>query len=541
MKIKINKINPNFLFVFILLLQTILMVAKGYEKEYFHVDETFTFTLSNSKYGIHVPNEYKNRWRSGTDYYNLLVTSPDTKFNYKQVYTNQTQDVHPPLYYFIIHTISSLFPYQFSKWFGITPNIAFFLCTQIFIFLTANCIFNSKYKSLAPCILYGFSLGAISTVEFIRMYTMLSSILTISIYINIKILNNTNNKYFPFLFIINTIGLLTHYYYIITYTFIYLCIVGFFYLESQYDLIKKYTITSITSLLLAFICYPAIFLHIFLGFRGVEAFQNFTATSFLERLHLFYEVLNKHLFCSVLSIIIFLLCIFYIASKTTTIQKNQYGLSLTITPPRFTFPISFYLSPQSYNLSLIVCVAICSLMTISKVAAYVEFRYIAPLYPLFTIITAHILFKIANKNIFFKILSYTFPLLIIIIGINSDYNDKYKKYKNFFAIDPDIQNCIIVDTSVYDLCTVAFPVANKYQKIYIIPQKHIHTLLDTAVNFLQTQKEKGIEVLILNEYPDKFKDIELPLINTLNKQYRISQKKIKYITSIKIKQHDTSE
>lgn len=77
------------------------------KKNFFHLDEALTFTLTNNKDGINISDEYKNTWRPGIDYYRLLTVSSEDKFNYKQVYINQTEDVHPPLYYFIIHTISS--------------------------------------------------------------------------------------------------------------------------------------------------------------------------------------------------------------------------------------------------------------------------------------------------------------------------------------------------------------------------------------------------------------------------------------------------
>ena len=47
-----KKINPIHAFIVILLFQTILMVAKGYEKDFFHVDEALTFMLANSEYGL---------------------------------------------------------------------------------------------------------------------------------------------------------------------------------------------------------------------------------------------------------------------------------------------------------------------------------------------------------------------------------------------------------------------------------------------------------------------------------------------------------
>ena len=40
-------------------------------------------------------------------------------------------DVHPPLFYIVLHTICSCFSGSFSKWFGIIPNIFYYGITTI--------------------------------------------------------------------------------------------------------------------------------------------------------------------------------------------------------------------------------------------------------------------------------------------------------------------------------------------------------------------------------------------------------------------------
>lgn len=70
-------------------------------------------------------SKYYNRWLSPDFWNSALTVQQEYAFNYKSVFYNQAQDVHPPLYYVIIHTISSFFPGTYSKWFAIIPNMMF--------------------------------------------------------------------------------------------------------------------------------------------------------------------------------------------------------------------------------------------------------------------------------------------------------------------------------------------------------------------------------------------------------------------------------
>ena len=47
-----------------------------------------------------------------------LTVNKGEEFKLGSVIYNQTHDSHPPLFYLVLHLISSFFPGEFSKWFG---------------------------------------------------------------------------------------------------------------------------------------------------------------------------------------------------------------------------------------------------------------------------------------------------------------------------------------------------------------------------------------------------------------------------------------
>ena len=107
---RLASMRSNYIFLIILLLlQFLLCLHFGNEKAGFHEDEIATYGLANSPDGIW-PTWGINQWRSGEEYKNSFLVNQNTRFSYTMVYENQEKDVHPPLYYMIIHTISSFVP-----------------------------------------------------------------------------------------------------------------------------------------------------------------------------------------------------------------------------------------------------------------------------------------------------------------------------------------------------------------------------------------------------------------------------------------------
>jgi hypothetical protein len=91
-----------------------------------------------------------------------------------------------------------------------------FVVCNLFLFLISEELFKDPLLALLPCIVWGFSLGAMNTVTFIRMYMLLTTLTVIFAYYNIWLIeNNISNKFRLLLFLIVLMGVLTHYYFLV--------------------------------------------------------------------------------------------------------------------------------------------------------------------------------------------------------------------------------------------------------------------------------------------------------------------------------------
>lgn len=82
-------------------------------------------------------SEEKMIWRTSEEAENY-VKAKDNRFNYASVYYNQIQDVHPPLFYAIVHTVCSIFNNTFSKYIIFFINLPFFIGVCILIWKILN-------------------------------------------------------------------------------------------------------------------------------------------------------------------------------------------------------------------------------------------------------------------------------------------------------------------------------------------------------------------------------------------------------------------
>lgn len=111
---------PYFLFACI-------MIITLSSKHNYHVDEIYTYALANhiTDIGMDIqlaPHTYSPAPTAYTDY--MAAQAP---FDLSHIWSNQANDVHPPLYYCMIYLISFLFKGSASKWIAGSINIIFML------------------------------------------------------------------------------------------------------------------------------------------------------------------------------------------------------------------------------------------------------------------------------------------------------------------------------------------------------------------------------------------------------------------------------
>lgn len=149
-----------------------------FQKQGMFLDEIYSYGLSNSDYAPFVRTLREDGLTGNVlthdELLGYVAVDDGQQFDYASVYYNQTQDVHPPLYYFVLHTICSLFPNVFSKWFGLGVNLVFLVVTLCLLYSLSRMLLGDRRLAAFVCLLYGASTGAISMVIMVRMYMMLT-------------------------------------------------------------------------------------------------------------------------------------------------------------------------------------------------------------------------------------------------------------------------------------------------------------------------------------------------------------------------------
>ncbi len=305
--------------------QIITLIYFGCKKAGFHEDEYYSFYSTNRTAGLYEPDR---EWMDKDTFRNEFVVLQGERFRYGLVAAVQSWDVHPPLFYFLLHTVCSFFPGVFSKWLGISVNItAFCLNFALLSWLAYMVTGRNRGLTLVVAVVHGFNPVIISGVMFIRMYEWLTVFILSCACLHVRAVLKTETdkssdkkigwrSFLLPLMLINYLGFLTQYYYII---FLFFTAVGFclwnflpcvgkkescrgiiIHKESLKMCVLscvKYGCACGISLLLAVISYPASLSHIFRGYRGTGAVSEFLdAANTDERLRFFVGLMNEYLF-----------------------------------------------------------------------------------------------------------------------------------------------------------------------------------------------------------------------------------------------------
>ena len=288
-----------FLMTIIMMLQFIVASYFCMQKQGYHYDEYYSYYSSNVTYGL-VPTD--RAWKDVNEIKSEFMVLEGEQFRYGLVKTMQSFDVHPPLYYMVLHTICSLFPGVFSKWFGLGINLFFFvICYWMMAKIAYHVFHENKNMALLTCLLFGFQAGVLSGITFIRMYMMLTMWCLASMIWHIP--GWEKGLKFSFkramvLFVLVMLGFLTHYYYAVFLFFLaaYNCLHNWWG-RKDFKGSVLYGCVVCSGMVVAVILYPYCLGHIFRGYRGTEAtgaFFDFSNT-FL-RIDFFTKLMNESVF-----------------------------------------------------------------------------------------------------------------------------------------------------------------------------------------------------------------------------------------------------
>ena len=366
-----------------------------------------------------IKSEFVPTWRSSDEANDYLTIQPKDALNYGMVYYNQSRDIHPPIFYFLVHTVSIFFVGHFSKYIIFSINLIF----MILSLWTIKNIFeklDKKHLIVPALILYGFSMGAISTVIFQRMYSMLNFFVLMFISANIDIIKkdfDIDKKLWNKLTWIVLLGFWTQYYFcIVAGVVAVLVLIGVIRKQGKQGAIT-YILKYLKMAVIGVLLYPLSINHIFFSYRGVGKAE--MARGFGEKLVEYLNMIGYSFSVPVLAIAICLILLVMAVAVKSVIDKK--------------------VDKKALSAGAIIFSVICYVCIIVKVSPELQdaniIRYIMCVLPLIIIsILLLIDTVIKNKNVL-KYSLVGISLVISVYGLMfSEPAFLYKGYAKYLEI-----------------------------------------------------------------------------------------------------------
>ena len=259
-----NKLAGRLPLIVVLLLVLVVCLHFCLWKTGMFIDEIYTFGLSNSHYMPFIGSGDHDRIQEQVitredfcDY--LTVTDSEPSFDAGSVYYNQVQDVHPPLYYWIINFCSSLAHGHFSKWIGLIPGLVIYLGVLVLIWSLGMELFSDRWIAAVMAALYGLSQVGLSTVLLIRMYVLMCFFTVLLALLTAKELRSPSWKREIAIGLCIFSGLMTQYYFVFYAFFLCAAVVIALLCQKRWPAALRFGLCALAGVALMLLCFPAVF------------------------------------------------------------------------------------------------------------------------------------------------------------------------------------------------------------------------------------------------------------------------------------------
>ncbi len=440
-----------FILIIVLSLTNIILTFTLTKKNYI-TDEIWSYGLSNGYYDPFIFSDgdvtssrtlenYKNinTWITSDVFKDYIVVNEGERFAYDSVWFNQMQDVHPPFYYAILHTICSFFPETFSVWFGMSINIVCFLLIAVLLYKLCYNLTSSPTFSLISLAFYTFNSVAVDTYIYIRMYALVTFFYIALLYFIQKLLS-TDTPSFPRHFlplvIITCLGTLTHYHFAV-YAFLFsACTCFYFLFRKKWKNLIIFSISMLLGIGLVFIIFPGITTHLSLNIISADSDWNLFRYNFryIKALIGSYQIgiplpvyktmLGSYLFLSFLIIILLLIPFWFLFRKepwmNSLLTKSK---NVAIALLKNTKNLLTSIPPILYMTIIVISGMIlffCKTLSTPQLERF-TIRYLFPTIAVYYFSLSAILYYIARSfHLSVKWCKVTFITIVIICSLTSN-------------------------------------------------------------------------------------------------------------------------
>ncbi len=303
----------------------VAFLAIGSLKTGYHEDEMFTFGLSNHPYaGSITPDIQEGVTYTGSELWqDYAIVNEENAFDYGNVFENQAADVHPPLYYLLVHTVFSLFPGTFNNMYALVVNallaaVVFWQIVWLFRRFTQR-----RALSVVFALLYAFTMGSVSDVIFFRMYILLSAWTIALVMLFCKYKPKEDGwRFYVLLALVLIGGTLTQYYFIIFAAFACVVYAVRIILARNWKKLVLSAVCVVAGGAVSYLIFPAMLTQIFSSGRGQEAFGSVGSGGFLESLDSYLGFLNLEVFGNLFLLLLAFGIVLFLAGRIVRRRRH---------------------------------------------------------------------------------------------------------------------------------------------------------------------------------------------------------------------------
>lgn len=473
------------------------------KKEGFVLDEVCTFMFSNDAVvsfedvrstllsediGSYIErriDEERTGVFSADEYKRKLYIPENGSDSWLSVYVFQTLDVHPVVYYLIIHFISVITHSANLVHIGFSVNIFFLILTCLLVYRVSYRLNSNYFLAVCSVVCYGFSYGFINNVCFMRMYCLSAFELTLLFYVYQSSFMNDclfSRKSLFRIGVIEFLALNTHYFSLI-FIFI-ISIIICLYIKDKKDEMYRFLKWKLCTILLFFLLWPQFFLHIAVGLQRHSIVTSIATRQYLSN---FYELVVSHFGGSIICFSLFLLACMCLSISFLRKYKG-YGWMIKL---------GIVLSNSAFKGGLVIVLLVfyLLLMIISPGSA---FRYVSVVMPLFSIFIVFVMYEFLSKVAErFSLPHWSLSLVMLVyVSCVSFLWVPFKKVtflneitpeKREFILNNQDKNAIIIDS---DDCILYLDIPCNYSH-----RMYTHTDVSHASSFLRSNLNDGEYVI----------------------------------------------
>ena len=497
-----KSIRTISLLLIVFSVQAIVCLYIAYQKQYLFTDEVYSYGLANSETTAFIdPGEspkLMTAWQDNSYFRNYIKFDTSRSFSFQAAFANQAKDVHPPLYYCLLHLMCAFFPNTvYSAFPGILLNVLFLLVADFLLYYITLNLTKSWITSFSVLLFWGLSASCFSNVVLIRMY-MLQTVQILAV-IAYHLWKKDKSSYVLLdaleLILLICLGGLTQYYFYIFAAVFGACICMYMLASKRFKLFVGYAASLWAGVIMALAIFPATIKYHLSGYRGSYATDSIGKFTF-EKFRLYGGMINKELLAGIAKPILFVLLACAIckvitwATNLTVTQKEHY-CEVRFTLKKLTFEEKQICLRLTENLLLIVTALIASaafFYVAVQGSEIINVRYIYPVFPVVAMLIGCFFAKVLHKKAY-QLICCVIALSIALLSTFTNGIDwAYLDYKNQISSAKSLQNvdCVIINRA--DGWWNVLQAINVY-----IDMNEIRALNDTDINRFQEILDERVD------------------------------------------------